>query len=216
LRELKSMMVLVLALAVVSSPGCISQIPLRRYDEGFVPDDSLDGCPDLAGTYEIAGDASEYLIAFQVLGILPLPFWWERDPQQPRLDMDLGLVFQGGLPIRVAGAKSARLSQPNSNRLLITLADDSGQSVEGYEEIVFARRRPQGQRLENRARDFKCWNGKFSFEIEETPYSWYVDLGRLPDGSLVAKVIERNAGAFIFIARHWHRYEEVQSSNPSP
>jgi len=190
-------------------------LQLRDYTNDFTPGDGLDGCPDLAGTYVTTGHATDYLITFP-FGVL-LPVWWGQYPEQPRLDVDLGLVLSGNVGIEVEGTEHVVIAQPDADHLVITLIDDAGRAIENFEAIVFTRDRREIRRSENPTRGFVCttsnallfgWGRAYEgsgIEIKRM-------LGRLPDGSLAIRThAYMFSSEFFFIDQQWHRYENVPS-----
>ena len=217
LRRSDFFLALLLTLSLSGSPGCVSRIPLqlRDYSYDFTPGDGLDGCPDLAGMYVTTGHATDYLITFP-FGIL-LPVWWGQYPEQPRLDIDLGLLFDGNGAVKVESAERVTLAQPDADHLVITLTDDSGRTIENFDEIVFTRDRRGDERSENRTRGFFCstsnallfgWGKAYEGAGSEIKRM----LGRLPDGSLAVRThAYMFSSEFFFIDQQWHRYENVPS-----
>ena len=110
------MLVVLVTLTMSGSPGCVSRVPLslKGYSNYFTPDDELYGCPDLTGTYLVTGQATDYVITFPLPLIVPV--WWGEFPEQPRLDVDLGLVREGNVPVEVPGATRIAISHPDVHR----------------------------------------------------------------------------------------------------
>jgi hypothetical protein len=215
---------LLLAFALGGSPGCVTRMPLPvrlgDYFGDFTPGAGMGGCPDVAGTYVATGHADDYLITFPF--VLVLPVWWGQYPEQPRLDMDLGLVLDGKDAVKVEGAEHVILAQPDANHLVITLIDDSGRAIENFEEIVFTRFGRGIARPENWTRGFSCSTSHALMFGWGRPYEAVgseiqIVLGRLPDGRLAVRThAYMFSSKFFFDDQQWHLYESVSSPEPSP
>ena len=209
---------LLLALAIWGSCGCVYRLPLRDYEFDATADEGLGGCPDLAGTYKVTGHANDYLILGLVLPILPV--WWERNPAQPRLDKDLGLVLHKGTPSEIAGVQYVMFAQPDADHIVITLLNESRLAVKNWDEIVLATRGSAVAHVYDPRLIFSCWKSRDNapilgiarrFVSGETPYpagTRYI--GQHPDGngSLLLHTFDSQG---FFYTRGWHWYEKVVS-----
>jgi hypothetical protein len=206
--------------ALVGSPGCVSRGTLTDYASDFTPGEGLGGCPNLAGTYVATGHAADYILMFP---LPPIPVWWGRYPEQPRLDVDMGLLLNGNVAVEVKSVEQVVLAQPDANHLIITLLDDLGHAIEDFEEIVFTRGGREIERPENQTRGFFCstsnalilgWGTRYS-ETGQTEMS--IMLGRLLDGSLAVRThAYMFSSAPFFVDQQWHRYERAPSRELSP
>jgi len=198
---------------------------LKDYSDYFTPDDELYGCPDLTGTYLVTGQATDYVITFPLPLIVPV--WWGEFPEQPRLDVDLGLVLEGDVLVEVPGATRIAILHPDAHRVVFTLMDDSGSVIEGFEEIEFRRAGRGFDRLQDSQPTFYCLiqHPPPSIVIgvglmisrgyrypESGTYSMTVMLGRLPDGSLAVRTHAYMPPGIFYLDQQWHRYESASSS----
>jgi hypothetical protein len=214
LRRSDLFLAFLLTFALTGAPGCVARVPLdlsNPYSE-FTPGAGLDGCPDVAGTYVTTGHATDYLITFPF--VLVLPVWWGQYPEQPRLDMDLGLVLDGIVAVKVEGAEHVMLAQPDADHLVITLIDGSGRAIEDFEGIVFTRYRRGVTRPESSTRGFSCSTSNALMFGWGKGYEGTAEigrvLGRLRDGSLwVQTHAYMYSSEYFFVDQQWHRYEEA-------
>jgi hypothetical protein len=219
---------LLLTFALDGSLGCVSRIPLllRDYNYDFTPDDELLGCPNLTGTHLVTGQATDYLITFPLPLIVPV--WWGEFPEQPRLDVDLGLVLEGDVPVQVPGVTRIEISHPDEHRVLFTLMDDSGSVIEGFEEVEFKRTGREFNRPPDSQPTFYCLIQHPPPSIligvglmiprgyrypESRTYLMSVMLGRLPDGSLAVRTHAYMPPGIFDVDQQWHRDESA--STPS-
>jgi hypothetical protein len=208
---------LVLTIAICISFGRVFRGPIREYESE--ESNSLGGCHDLRATYRVVGHATDHARLF----VVP-PIWWERTPTPPRLGQESGLRLRRGAPVEIEGAGFVTLTQPDEDRLVITILDESGRAMEDWGEIVFAHRDGETPRLGSHAREFFCRSARLSFgwydECGEAPgYSAQRTIGRHLDGSLL--VHARSSGSTVagFIplsSRDWHHYEEAPSRELAP
>jgi hypothetical protein len=225
LRRSDLFLAFLLTFALTGAPGCVVRMPLDLRDpfSELTPGAGLGGCPDVAGTYMATGHATDYLITFPMPFIVPV--WWGEFPEQPRLDVDLGLVLEGDVPVEVPGATRIAISHPGMGRVVFTLMDDSGSVIEGFEEIEFRRRGFGLDRSQDSRPTFYCLipAGALVRGVglmiergyryrESGTYSMSVMLGRLPDGSLAVQTHAYMPPGIFFVDQQWHRYESVSSS----
>ncbi len=214
-------LVVLVTLTLSGSPGCVARFPLllKDYSGYFTPDDELYGCPDLTGAYLVTGHATDYGISFFIV-----PVWWGEFPEQPRLDVDLGLVLEGDVPVEVPGATRIAISHPDEHRVVFTLMDNSGSVIEGFE---FRRTRRGFDRPQDSQPTFYCliqhpWPSIVigvglviprGYRYPESgTYSMSVMLGRLPDGSLAVRTHAYMPRWWFGVDQQWHRYESASSS----
>jgi hypothetical protein len=135
----------------------------------------------------------------------------------------MGLLLDGDdAAVKVEGVKQVGLAQPDADHLVITLIDDSGHPIAGFEKVVFIRGGRGIEPLENRTPFFSCWSSSVSFgwgrRYRETGMTeMSIMMGRLPDGSLAVRThAYMFSSSFFFVDQQWHRYEETSSRELSP
>jgi hypothetical protein len=218
-----------IVLTLSGSAGCVTRIPALwdDYSNDFTPAQELLGCPDLTGIYLVTGQATDYLITFPMP--LFVPVWWGKFSEPPRLDVDLGLAFEGDVAVEVPGATRVRIwHHPDARRVMFMPIDDSGNVIEGFEEVEFTRTGSGFIRPHEWQPTFHCLidypppsiligTGLVIPRGDRSPetgtYEMTVMLGRLPDGTLAVRTHAYmwSSGVF-FVDQQWHRYD----SAPSP
>ena len=148
-----------------------------------------------------------------------VPIWWSSNSESiARLDKDLGLRFKDRSPVEIEGAAALRLVQRDPAHLRISVLRHDGIRVEGVSDMTFAHVSPK---LEDRARDFECRNGRIEFgyavDQGEAPASGVsLKMGRASDGALLTRIGKSGGfpplslGAF----STWHRFELVPIAEP--
>jgi hypothetical protein len=155
-----------------------------------------------------------------------LPIWWSSNSESiARLDKDLGLSFNDRWPAEIQGAAAIQLDQRDAKHLGISVLRDDGHHVEGVSGMTFARVSPK---LQDRARDFECRNGRIEFGYaidrgEAPAYAFNIQVSRGSDGALLVRVRKFNVGPSLLIIAPslmwwttWHRYEPVPDTETAP
>jgi hypothetical protein len=177
-------------------------------------------CPDLGGTFAASGEGSGAVTLFWFV-----PIWWSSNrPSIPRLDKDLALsTLPNGSSIEIEGTAALLLDQRGPEHVRIAVMRDDRHRVEGVGDVTYAR---SSSRLEDRARDFECRDGRieFAYLVDHgseagTEFST-IRVGRTSDGALVVKASDYWIGPNYFTIlvwwNTWHRYEALPDLQITP